>query len=395
MTSLAHTKTNGRPAVGNVTISGQGNTGSFATDTVGRMLGPGDSVRLVDFDHYEEHNCEGQNITPRDVGRPKVDVGVRNLRVVTPGLCVVPVRGRLEHVPMGVHRGLMVGCVDSRLARRDLNRISWRLGCRLYDLAVDAAGQLVRLACFAPGPDAACLLCSWGETDHKAALEELYPCRDPSATHAPAHLGMAAAGLLGAELKKLLDGDMEHALCQGEVQLDLRHHTHSVTRWPRRNPACEFDHEIWRIEPLALLPAKLTLAGIRSLVADDLRGSADWALRVESHPFVRMQYCPGCGNHARHGLCLAGRIPPRRRVCTHCGATMVVRGFDMIETLEGPSIRAAAGRRSLASMGFQGGDVFTVVTPTGPRHFEFPIPAQRTACKRRRQELADLMAQTV
>jgi len=301
MTSLAHTKTNGRPAVGNVTISGQGNTGSFATDTVGRMLGPGDSVRLVDFDHYEEHNCEGQNITPRDVGRPKVDVG-----------------------------------------------------CRLYDLAVDAAGQLVRLACFAPGPDAACLLCSWGETDHKAALEELYPCRDPSATHAPAHLGMAAAGLLGAELKKLLDGDMEHALCQGEVQLDLRHHTHSVTRWPRRNPACEFDHEIWRIEPLALLPAKLTLAGIRSLVADDLRGSADWALRVESHPFVRMQYCPGCGNHARHGLCLAGRIPPRRRVCTLCGATMVVRGFDMIETLEGPSIRAAAGRRSLASMGFPG-----------------------------------------
>jgi hypothetical protein len=184
-----------------------------------------------------------------------------------------------------------------------------------------------------------------------------------------ASIGAVAAGVMAVELQKLLAGDVEHLLSGRQVMIEMRHHTHYVTRL-NRNSQCRFNHQMWQIEKPAAPPSKLTFDQAVQLVTGTRRNGSGYALGMEGHSFTRMQFCPHCGNHVSGALCLADRIPTKQRVCTACGWSMVVRGFDMIEWLEAGTLSSREGRRLLSSLGFRPGDVFTVRGPHGDRHFE-------------------------
>jgi molybdopterin/thiamine biosynthesis adenylyltransferase len=366
-------------ATKHVAIVGLGNTGSHLVPLVGRDNGVAE-VTLIDFDSYEAKNVLGQSIDAADLG-PKVAIQARRLRRINPAIEIHPICARVEDVPVGLLRAdVILAGLDSRAARRHVNRLAWRLGVPWIDAAVDAAGLLVRVHVYVPGGDSPCLECEWDKTDY-ALLEQEYPClpqgqRTP-ATNAPASLGALAAGLMAIECRKVLDGDREHLLAGRQVMADFRHHLHDVTSFRRRSD-CQFDHETWRAERLLEPPSRLTLGQVVQQA-----GAGGVALGLEGQSFVRALFCPACGCECECPPCLSRRIAPARRRCPKCGQAMSVRGFDMFDWLETGALAAGDRRRWLSSLGFRAGDMLTVRDQAGEHHWEFGERSRQTPCAAR------------
>src|SRR5262249_37876691 len=111
-----------------ITVVGAGgNIGSHLVSHLGRLAAV-DRVTLIDLQRYEEKNLQGQNITPADVGQPKAEVQARRLRVINPALEVRAIVDDVANVPLGLLRGSAVlGCLDSRAARRAVQFSAWRV----------------------------------------------------------------------------------------------------------------------------------------------------------------------------------------------------------------------------------------------------------------------------
>jgi hypothetical protein len=223
-----------------------------------------------------------------------------------------------------------------------------------------------------PGPDAVCFACHADDDDYRiAALERPHPCdkgvAGPASTNAPVSLGLMAAGVVATECQKLFGGDREHLLAGRQVMIDLRHHTHFVTSF--RRDRCRFDHEIWSIEPQGNSPAAITLGQALGWAANGSGSLEGCALRVEGQRFATTQFCPACGHHAQFGLRLAGRIERGQRRCPACGTTMVVRGFDEREWIDGRALASEDLGRPLSTLGVESDDVVSVRGADGQRHF--------------------------
>lgn len=353
-------------------VIGLGNIGSHLVAHLARLPGIG-RVRLIDFDRYEAKNYRGQEILMQEVGNWKAEVQARRLGRINPAIQVEAVCQRVENVPLGLLRGdLILAGVDSRIARWWINQMAWRLGVPWLDAAVDGGGLLVRINAYLPGQCAPCLECGWDDADYRA-LEQSYPCLSdgagPAPTNAPSCVGAVAASLMAVECFKLLTGDMATLVHGRQVLIDLRHHTHYVTRF-ERNPQCRFDHTTWDIEPLERPPSRLTVAQAIQTAAGQKGDCQGWELRVEGKPFAYRQYCANCHRTWSDHIYLAQRIPGARRQCPACGKPMDVRGSDMSEVVALPNLSRAQRRRSLSSLGLRPGDVFSVHGPAGQRHFE-------------------------
>jgi molybdopterin/thiamine biosynthesis adenylyltransferase len=328
-----------------VVVGAGGNIGSHLVFLLARLGRVGRLV-LVDPDRYDRTNLATQAAGPGDVGRFKVLALKARLRAQRPDLDVVALPRRLEDLPLGRLRGAAIlACLDSRAARREVNRAAWRLGQPWIDAGVQGEGLLARVTVHVPAPGAPCLECGWSDEDY-AALDTAYPCRPPraAATGAPAALGALAASLQALECRKLLDGDP--ALAAGRrVLLDARHHGCTSTRVPR-TPSCLFDHETWRIEPRPLFG-----------LARGLPAAA--TVEIEGRRFLRRLVCPSCGT-ARETFRLERLVPRALRACPRCGTAMEAPGFFQ-------EARASLSSRPL---GLLRGDVVTVRTGEEALHVE-------------------------
>jgi molybdopterin/thiamine biosynthesis adenylyltransferase len=224
-----------------VLLAGVGNIGSHLAPLLARA---GLSLRLVDRDVVEEKNLKGQDYLPADVGHPKSEVQARRLRERFPGVKVEAWACDLEDLPRPVAEvDVVLGALDSRRARQALvSEIAWPLGVPVVDGGV-GEGLLGRVQVFVPGPDTACLECTWGPEDYRLLARE-YPCvpgarAQGAPTAAPAFLGSLVASLMASECLRLLAG--EAPIESYEVPFDLRHH--ALRRYTLvRNRACRYDH---------------------------------------------------------------------------------------------------------------------------------------------------------
>jgi hypothetical protein len=156
-------------------VLGCGNTGSHVAPHLGRQQGIS-RVILVDPDVYEPANLRSQDIRLEDVGRPKVRVQADRLEAIRPELEVLSFESRLEDVPLGYYQdSVAISCLDSRVARLQLNQIVWRIGSTLIDTAVDAASRLCRVSVFVPGERNPCIECGWSPDDYQL-LEQVSAC---------------------------------------------------------------------------------------------------------------------------------------------------------------------------------------------------------------------------
>lgn len=352
-----------------VAIIGLGNVGSHLTGNLARSGHVG-RVILVDHDHYEEKNVASQEILQSGVGEPKVRIQSNRMRQIAPNLDIEEYVARLEAVPLGRLRAdVIVSALDSRTSRRRLCQAACRLGVPFVDGAVDASGLLVRVAVYSPGPNRPCLECSWDDAEY-AAQEQEYPCGTKgamvAATDAPASLGAITAGMQATECEKLLAGRTDEAAIGHEVMMDLRHHTHYLTRLPL-NPACRFDHQTWVIEPLPGRLSQITLIQLFERLEEHC--GPGLAIGVEGHRFVGRQFCIHCNKLSMRPITLI-RGQFRQYGCATCGQETVIRGLEKSEWLELSKLTNRDCIRSLADVGFQQGDVLTVRNHSESWHFE-------------------------
>ena len=103
-----------------VTVVGCGGTGGFAAESLCRLLPGHADLVLVDHDRVEERNLLRQNFYREDLGQFKSETLAHRLakkfdRQV--GYSTLPVAMTQLTFP-----GLVIGCVDNGLARRDIAR---------------------------------------------------------------------------------------------------------------------------------------------------------------------------------------------------------------------------------------------------------------------------------
>jgi len=355
-----------------VVIGCGGNIGSHLVPHLGRMRGV-ERVTLIDRDVYESANLLTQDITPADVGRRKATVQARRLSRINPALRVTAIAEMVERVPLGLLRAsVILACLDSKRSRAYVNQAAWRLGVTWIDTGVEAESLLARVNVYVPSVECACLECGWDEQDY-LTLEQSYPCRDfveqTFSTNAPSSLGALAASLQAIECAKVLGGQLEQAAVGQQVLIGARHHKHYVTNY-RRNPDCRFyGHETWSIKKLNEGARELTVQRAIELGKSLALANDSTGLRVEGDPFVRRLTCIKCGQ-TKKLLRLQSRLRATEQKCTRCGQKMVAAGRDLSERLEVASLGRNVLARSLQSLGFRPGDVFSVGSREKESHFE-------------------------
>ncbi len=355
-----------------VTVVGCGAIGSQLIPHLGRLPGI-DRVTLCDRQSYEPKNIASQAIDAADVGQAKSLVQAMRLRRISSSLEVEAIVGPVESLPYGSLRcSLILGALDSRLARMRLGQAAWRTGTPYIDAGVEPAGLLARVSAYLPGDDFPCYECAWSNQDY-LALEATYPCNGGVAstrpTNAPSGLGALAASLQAIAAQKCLAGQPELVPFGSQVLIDAGHHKHYLTSY-RRNPNCRFDHRVWTIEDFPLDYRECSLRDALNLAGAGCSGEETW-LSVEGKPFVLRLVCAGCGESNRP-VRLRDSLDVRDRLCARCGRSTVESGWDLAERLTSRSPREILGK-SLAALGLRRGEVLTIGNAECERHFEITV----------------------
>jgi molybdopterin/thiamine biosynthesis adenylyltransferase len=341
-------------------------------------------LKVIDKDHFEAKNLRSQLIEETDVGVPKAMAVARRIASLRPDLEVVPVVADIEDLPLATLRAeVVLCCVDSRRARQTINEMCWRLGQPFIDAAVDAERLLARVNVYVPAPDNGCLLCSWSDADYEL-VERVYSCpggsRRPAPTDAPLELGAMAAALQAMECRKLLAGGPGQLLVGRELMIDVAWHRHYVSI-QRPNPHCRFDHNTWRIEPLA---ETTTLGAALTLTHDpDGAGEVDAGmhLSVAGKAFAVRLTCADCARTCAGPrlVSLSRGFGTARDRCPDCGGELMASGFETTDRLEVSDLPSGVLRASLRALGVGPGEVLSIRGPHGERHFEITSQAPRAS----------------
>lgn len=109
------------------------------------------NIYIVDFDTIEYSNLTRSILfreEDADKGYYKAEVAARRVKEINPGINVQPIVGRLDtSVGLGLYRSMdvVVGCLDSRLARLQLNRLCIRANVPWIDGSIENLEGLVRV----------------------------------------------------------------------------------------------------------------------------------------------------------------------------------------------------------------------------------------------------------
>lgn len=358
-----------------VTLIGLGNIGSALARQLARMTDLVGALVLVDHDVYDESNLSGQQITPEDIGKPKVVATAERLRQVNPDLRLTPLPHRAETAPLGALRSdVIIACVDSRRSRSFINEIATRLGRPWIDTGIAPEARLTRTTVYAPGPAAPCYSCNLDDIDY-ARMDQLLTCTGladpdragPPPTRAPAWLGTLCASLAAAQCELLLTGREDESLIGRELVTSVPSYLSIVTPLGPKSSACRFDHQSLNgVEQLSASPDQLTLGNLPGLSRDH-RSTRGVQLRVEGHHFVNQLTCVGCGDTA-DVLFLSGRLPRAR--CRRCGEPRVPLALSTLPQLDLSALPDRVLRRSVRRIGMLGHDIFSLRSGVHESHFE-------------------------
>ncbi|MEG1659114.1 MAG: ThiF family adenylyltransferase [Bacteroides sp.] len=130
---------------------------------------------VVDFDIIEHGNLTRSIFfTRRDaqMNRSKVEVIAERLKQINPAVQVLPIEGDIAYnVGLGLLHSMdvIIGCVDNRLARYQLNRLCMRTGVPWVDGGIEGLEGTVRV--FIPGKN--CYACNLGPEGLKDLSQRL------------------------------------------------------------------------------------------------------------------------------------------------------------------------------------------------------------------------------
>ena len=166
------------------TIIGCGSFGSALADMLTRA-GIG-KLTLVDPELFSIENVGRHVLTPKDVGRPKVEALAERLREINPAL---EVDSRHERFRDG--RGLLVCCTDSRRCESMVNGVSLSRGLTAVYAAAYGAVRAGEVQIVIPGKTA-CRECfaQFRDVDDSPPPRERYTDPDYDETRVPGQTGL-------------------------------------------------------------------------------------------------------------------------------------------------------------------------------------------------------------
>ena len=296
---------------GRVLVAGVGALGNEAVKDLA-LAGVG-TLMLVDFDRVEVHNLSRCVLFgERDIGKPKVGAAQAALARLNPQVRVRPMDADVE---TGIGAGVVarcdvvLGCLDSRGARRALNRLGSAAGTPYIDGGLRGLDGAVKTF-LGGGP---CYECGLTEADYRA-LAARHPCPKDAATPSDAPAGRvptlvsAAAitgGLMTQQALRLLCGQpVEGGRCitYRGATMELEH-----VRLPLRE-GCPGHAPVQGVEPTGLgtssTPGELLEDGETLVLPGDVGFGA----------------C-GCGGL----VVMAGQGVGSHVACPRCGGKVVLR----------------------------------------------------------------------
>lgn len=143
-----------------VIVAGAGALGNEVVKNLA-LFGVG-HIYVVDFDRIEMSNLTRSVLFREDDANAKAykaDVVARRAMEINPQIRVIPIVGNLfSDVGLGLYRAadVIIGCLDSRIARYQLNRMAMRAGKTWIDGSIENLTGTVRV--FTPGVN--CYECS-------------------------------------------------------------------------------------------------------------------------------------------------------------------------------------------------------------------------------------------
>ena len=265
-----------------VLVAGAGALGNEVVKNLA-LFGVG-HIYVVDFDQIELSNLTRSVLFRENDAYNhayKAEVVAKRAMEINPQIKVTPIVGNLfSEVGFGIYRivDVVIGCLDSRIARYQLNRLCMRAGKTWIDGSIENLTGALRV--FTPG--ISCYECSLSREEFNIIMLRT-GCADVVRSQASA--GRVAttpisASIIGAmqvqEAMKVIhldpDGDNSHfKTLQGKMLryegMTNRTSIYSFASWKKNCPAHEQWHDIVNGEGLsARLTVKQTLDKLKSLL---------------------------------------------------------------------------------------------------------------------------------
>jgi adenylyltransferase/sulfurtransferase len=254
-------------------------------------------IVVVDFDTVEADNLSRSVLfTQEDAakGRRKVEVVAERLRGMNPEVDVKTICGDIGYdVGLGLIRRMdvVIGCVDSRWARYQINRLCMRTGKPWVDGGIDGLEGTARV--FKPGENCyACNLGPEGLRDLKARMSCAGVIRRAMAA-GKAPTTSIIASVIGAvqvqeALKLIHDEEIKTGslttLCGKMFYYEGEHMTTRVAEFKAYDDDCA-EHDVWEPVSPSTLTTQSTVEEMLAWVAT-ATGTQQVAVSTGNDPFV-------------------------------------------------------------------------------------------------------------
>ncbi len=361
-----------------VVVGSGGNVGSHLVPLLARMPEISRLV-LVDPDVYEEKNLLSQQINQSHVGRSKVEVQAEMVRGISDKVQVIPLNTWLEELPLSQLRAdLLISCLDSRLARQQLNARVLALGLPMLDCGVDGSSLQWQVSFFHPRQTGLCLECCWQDADYDL-LEQVKSCTEGneiSATNAAAALGSFAGSYIALKCQEYLRGVLEpRQFFSRQSRMMVGQDIWRSVRY-QNNARCRADdHQPWTIKHLTTRPDELTVKEALALGFSDPEVPESATLEVPGHSFHIRLTCSVCERDEPNISLFINPdwpLPP----CSECRGVRFTTGDDLREELTAQIMGEDVMAGSLAEIGLRPGEVFRTTRDQTVWHFELPSEQQ-------------------
>lgn len=280
-----------------VLVAGAGALGNEVIKDLA-LFGVG-NIFVVDFDRIEVSNLT-RSVLFREKDafehRYKAEVAAERAMEINPQIRVTPIVGNLfSEVGLALYRSVdvIIGCLDSRLARYQLNRMAMRAGKTWIDGSIENLTGVVKV--FTPGVN--CYECGLSREEFNIIMLRT-GCADVVRTqtsHGRVATTPVSASIVGAvqtqEAMKIIHmdsyaGEIPFSTLQGRMWryegLTNTTNTYRFASWKKHCPA----HELW--EPVIQAPtlsAETTVAEALAVVKD-LTGASAVEINLMNNKFI-------------------------------------------------------------------------------------------------------------
>ena len=277
------------------------------------------NIYVVDFDTIEYSNLTRSILfreEDADKGHYKADVAARRVREINRNVNIHPIIGRLDtNVGLGLYRSMdvVIGCLDSRIARLQLNRQCIRAGVPWVDGSIENLEGLVRV--YKKGIN--CYECELPEATKELIFHRM-SCADVANRNTQAGripTTPVIASIIGAvqvqEAMKLIhEGHVKPdeftSLCGSWFKYEGSHMTSRIYKSAIWADDC-LAHEDWEpVVPIASLRADMSVGEALQVLRDNL-GAEEVEINLRNTKFVDKLVTKG-DNTAYPAMCPEYRV---------------------------------------------------------------------------------------